>query len=545
MTTLLQRQLARFMKFFSKIRVSAFLIPFLLLVTPGKTVAQDSLLQQQSPSISGDDYSLETPRRSASRHLYYLHSDTYEPELAAQTLSGKATLEEKIELATMLRDVWDAKGDYVEIESLPDIPNYKDSLTGESRVFIFPEKYPGISLVRSKEDGLWRYSPSSVARIPDLYHEAIPAGPGLIRSLVPAIGNRQVLGVAIWKWVGILLILGLSYLIYRGFNWVLGIIFKKVLPRITPKSYLDPELIPPVARPLSVVLVLMLFRSYFMPMLLLPIGVTDPLRRILAILMSVFGVLVFYRLVDVFASIFRNLASKTETTMDDQLIPLLARAVKLVVVVFGLLFILDNLDVDVTALLAGVSIGGLAIALAAQDTVKNFIGSISIFVDRPFMVGNFINAGDITGTVVEVGVRTTKIRALDGATVTVPNGDLASRVITNHSVRDYRRYSTSITVTYSTLPDQMEEFVEGIRKIVNDYPKVREGSVTIQFHEMNSSSLDIFYAAIFNVTDHGEWLACRQDIFIQVMRLAAEMSIDFAFPSTSVYIESMPPKIEG
>lgn len=533
------------MKIFLKIRVSVYLFPFLLILTPLVTRAQDSLLQQQAPSISGDEYSLETPRRAASRHLYYLHPDTYEPELAAQTLSGNASLEEKIELATMLRDVWDAKGDYVEIESLPDTPDFKDSLTGESRVFIFPGKYPGISLVRSEEDGLWRYSPSSVTRIPDLYHEAIPAGSGIIRSLVPAIGNRRVLGMATWKWVGFILILGLSYLIYRGFNWVLGIIFKKVLPRITPKSYLDPALIPPVAKPLSVVIVLMLFRSYFMPMLLLPIGVTDPLRRILAILMSIFGVLVFYRLVDVFASVFRGLASKTETTMDDQLIPLLARAVKLVVIVFGLLFILDNLDVDVTALLAGVSIGGLAIALAAQDTVKNFIGSISIFVDRPFMVGDFINAGEITGTVIEVGVRTTKIRALDGASVTVPNGDLSSRVITNHSVRDYRRYSTSITVTYSTLPDQMEQFVDGIRKIVNDYPKVREDSVTVHFHEMNSSSLDIFYAAIFNVTAHGELLACRQDIFIQIMKLAADMNIDFAFPSTSLYIESMPPQIEG
>lgn len=532
------------MKIFSQIRISAYLIPFLLLFAPLSSIAQDSLLQQPSPSLSGDEYSLETPRRAASRHLYYLHPDTYEPELAAQTLSGDAPLEEKIELATMLRDVWDAKGDYVEIESLPDTPNYKDSLTGESRVFIFPGKYPGISLVRSK-DGLWRYSPSTVTRIPDLYDEAIPAGSGIIRSLVPAIGNRQVLGVAIWKWVGIILILGLSYLIYRGFNWVLGIVFKKVLPRITPQSYLDPTLIPPVAKPLSVVLVLMLFRSYFMPILLLPIGVTDPLRRVLAILMSVFGVLVFYRLVDVFASVFRTLASKTETTMDDQLIPLLARAVKLVVIVFGLLFILDNLDVDVTALLAGVSIGGLAIALAAQDTVKNFIGSISIFVDRPFTVGDFINAGDITGTVMEVGVRTTRIRASDGASVTVPNGDLSSRVITNHSVRDYRRYMTSITVTYSTLPEQMEQFVDGIRKIVNDYPKVREGSVTIQFHEMSGSSLDIFYAAIFNVTDHGEWLACRQDIFIQIMKLAADMNIDFAFPSTSVYIESMPGQIES
>ena len=295
-----------------------------------------------------------------------------------------------------------------------------------------------------------------------------------------------------------------------------------------------------MSRPLGLLLIFWVFRDYLMPMLILPIEASDPLRRMLSIGMSLAGVAVFYKLVDIVAYVFRSLASQTDTTMDDQLIPLLTRAAKLVIVVFGLLFILDNLGVDVTALLAGVSIGGLAIALAAQDTVKNFIGSISIFIDRPFTVGDFIVSGDITGTVIEVGVRTTRIRALDGAYVTVPNGDLANRTITNHSLRTYRRYATSITVTYQTKPAQMEEFVAGIRKIVNEHPKVQGGSATVQFHEMSSSSLDIFYAAVFNVTDYGEWLACRQEVFLAVMKLAEEMQISFAFPSTSVYIEQMP-----
>ncbi|MEM9986809.1 MAG: mechanosensitive ion channel family protein, partial [Bacteroidota bacterium] len=362
----------------------------------------------------------------------------------------------------------------------------------------------------------------------------------LLQRLVPIVGQRSFLGFPVWKWVGFVLLVGISYLFFRVVSWGLSWVIKNIAPKVAPKGYIDPDLIPPVARPLSLLLTLLLFRAYLMPMLLLPIQVSDPLGRIISIAMSFAGVWVFYRLVDIVASLFSSLASRTDSTMDDQLVPLLVRAAKLVIIVFGMLFVLDNLRVDVTALLAGVSIGGLAIALAAQDTVKNFIGSISIFVDRPFMVGDFIAAGDILGVVVEVGVRTTRIRALDGAQVTVPNGDLANRTITNHTVRTYRRYSTSITVTYATLPDKMEEFVNRVREIVSSHEKVREGSASVQFHEMGSSSLDIFYAAIFEVTDHGEWLACRQDIFLGIIRLAAQMGIDFAFPSTSVYIEQMP-----
>ena len=389
------------------------LVWILSVIATGTVVAQDSTaVSPVSDPLSEDLYSLETPRRAVSRHLFYLRPENYQPERSAGVISGDLSMEEKIELATSLRDIFDAKGYYVETDLIPDEAMFVDSVSGTARYNLFPKKFPLVYLTQN-ESGQWQYSETTVERIPYLYDEVIPAGSGFIRSLVPAIGNKEFLGMVVWKWVGLILILAICYGVYRILNLVFGWIFRRVLPRFTPKSYVDPKLIPPVARPLSVVMVLMLLRSYFMPMLLLPIDITDPLRRILAILMSIFGVIVFYRLVDVFASVFRNLASKTETTMDDQLIPLLSRGAKLVIIIFGLLFILDNLEVDVTALLAGVSIGGLALALAAQDTVKNFIGSISIFVDRPFVIGDFINAGDITGTILEVGVRTTTIRAAD------------------------------------------------------------------------------------------------------------------------------------
>ncbi|MEO0640982.1 MAG: mechanosensitive ion channel family protein, partial [Bacteroidota bacterium] len=113
-------------------------------------------------------------------------------------------------------------------------------------------------------------------------------------------------------------------------------------------------------------------------------------------------------------------------------------------------------------------------------------------------------------------------------------------IITNHGVRTYRRYATSLGVTYDTSPDILEAFVDGVKKIATDHELVRTDSVTVQFHEMADSSLNIFFAAIYETQDYGAWLKARQEVFLAIMRLAEEKGVNFAFPSTSVYIESMP-----
>ncbi|MEZ4688586.1 MAG: mechanosensitive ion channel family protein, partial [Bacteroidia bacterium] len=227
---------------------------------------------------------------------------------------------------------------------------------------------------------------------------------------------------------------------------------------------------------------------------------------------------------------------RTDNKMDDQLVPLVRRILKMLVVAFGVIFILQNLNINVTALLAGVSIGGLALALAAQDTVKNFIGSISIFTDRPFQVGDFIETSGISGGVTEVGVRSTRITDGSGATISIPNGVLANATITNHGARSYRRYTTSITVTYSTEPGVIPEFVEAIREIINSHPLTIVDKTVVQFHQMSSSSLDIFIAVVFDTPAFDEHLKGRQEVLLAVMEKAKELGVDFAFPTTTVHL---------
>ncbi|MEL6670718.1 MAG: mechanosensitive ion channel family protein [Bacteroidota bacterium] len=516
-------------------------LPFIFLGLFGAGIATNAFAQSDStrtPTVQPGEFSQANPQEAVTRHLHYLQRNSYEPELAATVIYGELELEEKIHLASQIKDLFDAKGDYINTSLIPDDPQYKDSLSGQPIYVVQRRHFPQIYL--KKYGNAWYYSAETVRELPSLYQRVIPPGANLLQRITKPWGQRHFLLLKIWQWIGLLVVAGLVLLSYAVLDRLLAYFAGRLLPRLFPDSEISTELIPRAVHPLSYLGIVFLLRQYFVPMLILPIEWSRPVSVILIILASVFGVLFFYRLIDVLASVFKNLASRTETTMDDQLVPLLTRGAKLIVIVFGILFVLDNLDVNVTALLAGVSIGGLALALAAQDTVRNFLGSITIFVDRPFAVGDFVEFGGVSGSVTEVGVRSTRIRAADGAYITVPNGDLANKIITNHSIRTYRRYATSLTVTYDTLPEQMEHFVAGVKKIVVDHPQTQDDSAIIQFHEMSASSLDIFFAAIFNITAYDEWLAARQEILLEIMKLATEMKIGFAFPSQSVYIESMP-----
>lgn len=498
-------------------------------------------LQAQSDTLTQEAlYDLSNPQQSISRHLYYLQSENYQPDLSASTISGSMDVEDKIKAAIQLLEIYDAEGDFINVDVISDDPAYIDSLSGLARYYVLPEKYPQIYL--EKLGNSWKYSPSTIRNLVALHRSVIPAASQKFKSLVPVIGNRSFLGLKVWKWIGLLIISGISFLLYilmnRGFSW--GI--RRIVPKIFSTNILNLERVPPAAHVFSYLLLAILLRNYFMPMLILPIEVGRPLYILLSVAISIFGIWFLYRLIDILADIFESLADRTSTTLDNQLVPLVSRISKMLVTVFGGIFILDNLEVNVTALLAGVSIGGLALALAAQDTVRNFIGSITIFIDRPFTIGDFIEVAGISGTVLEVGVRSTRIRASEGSIISIPNGDLANKIISNSSLREYRRYATSITVSYDTLPETLSKFVNGLREIIISHPKTREDSVTVQFHEMSASSLDIYYAAIFEETGYAAWLEARQEIFLDIMKLAEEMQVGFAFPSTSVYVESMPVK---
>lgn len=265
----------------------------------------------------------------------------------------------------------------------------------------------------------------------------------------------------------------------------------------------------------------------------------------IASLVAAVGVLqVAYRAIDIFMDILARRATQTESKLDDSLVPLLRTAVRLFVTFVGLLFVLQNLDINVSSLIAGLGLGGLAIALAAQDTVRNLLGGVTIFADKPFEVGDWVVVDGVEGTVEAVGFRSTRVRTFYNSLISVPNGNLMDSGIDNMGQRRWRRYKTTLGVAYHTKPDQLQAFVEGIRAIIQANPGMRQDYYIVEFHGFGATSLDILVYCFIDAEDWNEELRTRHVLNLDIMRLAESLQVEFAFPTQTLHIARMPGQAE-
>jgi len=253
------------------------------------------------------------------------------------------------------------------------------------------------------------------------------------------------------------------------------------------------------------------------------------------IIFSYHSIVLCYLGVDAFGSVLEQMAARTENRIDDQLAPFAKKALKVIVVVVGGLVILQNIGVNVTSLLAGLGIGGLALALAAQDTAANLFGSITIIFDSPFKIGDWIKLGDIEGNVEEVGFRSTRIRTFYNSLITVPNSVVAKEKIDNMGVRPLRRIRQNLGIIYETPPDRIEAFCENIRYLLLQIEKVSKESIVVSFNGYQESSLNILLNFHINSTDNKEELQIQQKLFCDILLLAKEMDVQFAFPTRTIY----------
>jgi MscS family membrane protein len=191
---------------------------------------------------------------------------------------------------------------------------------------------------------------------------------------------------------------------------------------------------------------------------------------------------------------------------------------------------------DISGLIAGLGIGGLALALAAQDTASNLFGSIAIMVDKPFEIGDWVEFDGFAGTVVSVGLRSTKIRVVDQSILSVPNSKLAASIVSNGALRSSRRVAFHISLVYATPPAVVAAFVEGVKTLLSEDPEIEPDSVLVAFEKFAASSLDVFIAYRTN-PDYAEMLRVREKINLAILNMAREMDVSMAFPSISLYQE--------
>ena len=246
------------------------------------------------------------------------------------------------------------------------------------------------------------------------------------------------------------------------------------------------------------------------------------------------------RMVDVATDYWADVAERTDSQLDDQLVPLARTAGKVFVGVVGAIFVLQNLNINITSLVAGLGIGGVAVALAAQDSIKNLLGGATILADKPFQVGDWVVIGGYEGTVEQVGFRSTRIRTFADSLITMPNARITDTEVNNMGRRSWRRYSTTLGLAYYTDPDRIQAFVEGVRAIVLANPKMRHDYYIVEFITFADSSLNIMVYTFIDAADWNEELRTRHIFNIDILRLAERLEVDFAFPTQTLHVAETP-----
>ena len=347
--------------------------------------------------------------------------------------------------------------------------------------------------------------------------------------------HDSVIGIEVWQFIGLgvmaVLIVVARFLILWG---ITALIRRRIQPHR--HEFWEHEL-RRLHRPLLFMLAAITLAIGF-PILDFDADVENVVAILTSFAATLGGVLVGFRLVDAAADYWREVASETDSKLDDQLVPLARTAGKLFVGAIGGVFILQNLDVNITSLIAGLGLGGLAVALAAQDTLKNLLGGATILADKPFQVGDWVIVGDIEGTVEQVGFRSTRVRTFADSLITVPNARITDTAVNNMGQRTWRRYYTTVGIAYHTDPDRIQAFVEGIRAIVRSNQSMRHDYYIVELHSFGASSLNIMVYTFIGASNWNEELRTRHVFNLDIIRLAQELQVEFAFPTQTLHIAS-------
>lgn len=489
-----------------------------------------------SPALAAGESSCHTPQAAARSLLDWQQPDNTDLVQAARCLDmpeGDETGAQK--LAVRLKRVLDARGLYVPTSELPDDPAYVNE-QGEAVVVPVP-RLPELRIV--KVDGQWLISRTTVEATPALYRSTFSGFAAVVQDLVPdQHRHRDVLGLEVWQWLyaGLLLLVSLlAGLLTQALlaGWVVGLARRAGIK-------LDPRIVAGTRAPLTFVAMGVVALAGI-PDLQLSVRASQGLLFMARTTLSLAAVLVAVRFVDTAADYFARRAQRTDSRLDDQVIPLAVKGSKVLLWALGIMFVLQNMGLEIASLLAGVSIGGVAVALAAKDTVENLFGSVLIFLDRPFQIGDWVIVdGDVEGVVEEVGFRSTRVRTFYNSVVTVPNSKVANARVDNMGMRSYRRCKTTLGLTYDSKPEQIEAFVADIRAFLDEHPAVADTTREIHFSAFGASSLDVMLYFFFDVPDWRHELTARSECYLEFMRLAEKHGLSFAFPSTSLYVEKLP-----
>jgi MscS family membrane protein len=318
-----------------------------------------------------------------------------------------------------------------------------------------------------------------------------------------------------------------------GLSWITRRLLARLAKRTT--NQWDDELVARLAGPLSVAWALTV--AYLgLPWLELSAGAEETARRVLkgSFVATIFWVLL--RSIDVADHLIESSHWASQRLSSRSFVALGSKVLKISIVIIGVVMILSQAGYPVGSLLAGLGIGGLALALAAQKTVENVFGAFSIAVDEPFRQGDFVKVDTVMGTVESIGLRSTRIRTLDRTIVAIPNGKLAEMRTESFAARDRLRFACTVALVYDTTAAQMRRVLAEFDQTLRSHAKIWPDTVVVRFIELAPSSLNIEIAAWFLTTDWNEFQLIKQETLLRFMEIVSAAGTTFAFPTQTVHL---------
>ena len=426
---------------------------------------------------------------------------------------------------------------------LENIPNYqsgpiwyfrKQTINNKTKIYDVE-----IALYKTKEG--WKFTPNTINTIEDYFRsvEKLDVVHGVtelrtwknhFKEKFPSWTGESIFLIKNGQWLGLSLIFLLGSLIYYIIRFGTSVYSRNnVETKDRYKATLPFGLFG-----------FALFFKYSVLILELDIEVLEILLRVNYIFMTITGVWGSLQIVDYVSYGFEKKALLSPNKFDDVLVPMLKKTAKVLVIAFGGLFVAHSLTFDVGNILAGLGIGGVAVALAAKDTISNLFGSVTVILDRPFNIGDYIVLDKtIEGTVEQVGFRSTRIRTPINSVVTMPNSVLANLAIDNYGMRNFRRFRTILQLEYSTDPKNLEAFLENLKYSIGLNPNIEKNEVPVQvyLHDLGESSINILVNIYFIADTAKVEFEERQKLLMEIMTIAKNNQVEFAFPTRTLFMK--------
>lgn len=468
--------------------------------------------------------------------------------------------------------------DRIEFPALADIPDADAMARLASKRWRLPGTEIDFVLIQDgPRAGEYLVSAETMDRLPDFYRkvENLPYKPGAARQLndvfrtlssgktetiyeaflsspvglarlvpprwmlaLPNWARAHLAGVAAWQWLG----LSVGFLVGALFILASVRLARRLAERTEGELRLHWRALPV---PLAIILV----AALLVPLLCAVLRIGGVTRVVIAFAqtttfflsaawLSIMGLIILGDVVVASEHLKRS-------NLDNQLIRLGVRFIGAMCAIAFLIQGADELGFPAYSVLAGLGVGGLAVALAARDRIANLLGSLLIMFEKPFRIGHYIKVGGNEGTVEDVGFRSTRIRSPDNSLISIPNNTVVNTTVENLSLRAMRRQRFFLQITYDTPREKVAALVAGIRHLILDHPLTNKTNFQVRFNNFSESSLDILVLFYLDVQDFGAELDERETILLRVMDIVSEMEIEFAFPTRTLQIEATPPVTRG